>query len=159
MYCGSDDAGHTELSVGCRRAWPSSAQIERSLEWASSQRRSGCRSLSWVGAGRPTAVRPEVKLRLLRPPTRATFRDPYVRGYRDHPSEGQVIKVFYRPRCHEVKLNPEDWKYSSGKSKDEKQAADERFETAEHGSPRLLRPWQRLGRRPADRTRRAARTR
>jgi len=75
-------------------------------------------------------VRPEGQ-----PPFRATFRDPYVRGHMDHPDEGQVIQVLYRPKSHEVKLNHEDWKLSSGKSDDDKQAEDARFDAAKHGSP------------------------
>jgi len=75
-------------------------------------------------------VRPEGQ-----PQFRATFRDPYIRGYMDHPQEGQVIKVLWRPKSHDVKLNPDDWKYTTGKTKDEKQAEDDRFAAAQHGPP------------------------
>jgi len=69
------------------------------------------------------------------PPFRAKFRDPYVRGHMDHPGEGQVINVLCQPKSQKVKLITDEWKYSSGKGKDEKQAEDERFDAAEHGSP------------------------
>jgi hypothetical protein len=75
-------------------------------------------------------VRPEGQ-----PPFRATFRDPRVRGYMDHPSEGQIINVLCRPKSGEAKLIADEWKKSSGKSKGEKQAEEERFDAAKHGSP------------------------
>lgn len=69
------------------------------------------------------------------PPFRATFRDPYVRGSMDHPVEGQVINVLYQPTSHKVKLIAEEWKYTSGKSKDGQRAEGERFGAAQHGAP------------------------
>src|SRR5258707_6953642 len=69
------------------------------------------------------------------PQFRATFRDSYIRGFIDHPSEGEVIKVLYHPKSQKLKLIADDWKYPAGKSKDEKQAEDERFDAAKHGAP------------------------
>jgi len=69
------------------------------------------------------------------PPFRATFRDSYVRGTMDHPVEGQLINVLYQPKSHKVKLIAEEWKYTSGKSKDDQRAEDERFAAAQHGAP------------------------
>ena len=69
------------------------------------------------------------------PPFRATFRDPHVRGNIDHPVEGQVINVLYQPKSHKVRLIAEEWEYTSGTSKDDQRAEDERFAAAQHGAP------------------------
>jgi hypothetical protein len=53
----------------------------------------------------------------------------------DHPREGQVINVLCYPKSQKVTLIAQDWKYSPGKSDDEQQAEEERFNAAEHGSP------------------------
>ncbi len=96
---------------------------------------------SWTGDpdSATTQSRPHEYVVDVRPegqaPFRATFRDPYIRGYRDHPSEGQVIEVLYQTKSQKVKLPADDWKYTSGKSKDEMQAEDQRFDAAAHSSP------------------------
>jgi hypothetical protein len=74
-------------------------------------------------------VRPEGQ-----PPFRATFRDAFVRGHMDHPSEGQVINVLCRPKSGDAKLIADEWKKSSGKS-DAKRAEEDRFDAAKQGSP------------------------
>ncbi len=67
------------------------------------------------------------------PPFRATFRDPYLRGHRAYPTEGQLIDVLYQPKSHNVKLIAEQWKFFD--ENDGKRAEDERFEAASQGAP------------------------
>lgn len=69
------------------------------------------------------------------PPFRATFRDPYLRGHRDHPTEGQVIDVLYHSKSHDVKLIAEQWKHSDDELQEQQQAEDARFEAASKAAP------------------------
>ena len=68
-------------------------------------------------------------------PFRATFRDPYVRGTMDHPSEGQVIKVLCQPKSQKAKLIEDEWKHASDPGKVAQRAEDDRFEAAKKGEP------------------------
>lgn len=69
------------------------------------------------------------------PALRATFRDPYIRGHMDHPTEGQVIDVLYHPKSQKVKLIEEQWKHSDDESERQHQAEEDRFEAAKRGAP------------------------
>lgn len=68
-------------------------------------------------------------------PFSTTFRDPYVRGTMDHPSEGQVIKVLCQPKSQKAKLIEHEWKHSTDPGKEAQHAEDDRFEAAKKGDP------------------------